>query len=367
MTNPIRVLHIVHSLGVGGMEGRIARLARGLHGSSCRVSILSIKRPAGRHISLPEGVVPEIFEVPPGIHPLHLWRLGRMVRAGGYHIVHTHNWGSMFYGVLAARLGGVPVVLHGEHGINFEDTMGIPWRRVAAQKVLAALSTRIITVNLAMTDSMTAAWRLPPGKAVPILNGVDLARFRPGPPASGEEIVIGSVGRLDKVKNFPCLLRAFALLTRDGRFPGARLALVGEGPMKGELERERDSLGIGARLELAGDTPSPEDWYARMGVFVNASYSEGMSNTILEAMAAGLPVVASDVDGNRSWLREEDNALFFRSDDPADLAEKLERLCSDHVSRRAMGERNRLRAEAEFDNRFFLQKYLELYRSLVSP
>lgn len=364
----IKVVHILQTAGIGGMEGRIARLARGLDPGLYDISILTLRPTSGRVVPLPAAIVPELVPVPSGLHPRALWALSRRIRKGGFQIVHTHNWASMFYGVLAGRLAGAPVVIHGEHGLNFGDVAGVSPKRLAAQRFLASLCGSVVTVNQAMADSVERTWKVPRGKIANIPNGADLQRFRPAAGRiAGGPFVIGAVGRLDKVKDLFCLINGFAMLRRRYVDHPMRLALVGHGPEAEALKSECARLGIVDVVDFAGDCPAPEEWYARFSAFANTSVSEGMSNTLLEAMACGLPLAASGIEGNRSWLREDENALFFPAGDAEALCGRLEALMLRPGLAEGMADRNRKRAEAEFDNRFFLEKYTALYRSLLRP
>lgn len=372
---PVRILHIVHALGIGGMESRIARLARGLPRDRFRVSILSLKAaPASAALELPEGVEHRLHPMPPGLHPRRLLGLAAAVRAGAYDIVHTHNWSSMFYGIAAGRLAGVPLVIHGEHGLNREDLAGIPFKRLWAQRILARLAHHIVPVNGVIAAHVRRAWKLDGRRMTVIPNGVDLARFRPAAPAaqssgagrrgSGVSLALGMVGRLDDVKDIGCALRALKALRDRGQGESVRLILVGGGPKQGDLEAEAARLGVAGQVEFAGPRMDVEAWYPRFDLYLNTSVYEGMSNTLLEAMAAGLPLIASRVPGNADWLREGENARFFRPGDAEDLADAIAALGGDAAARASMAAANRKRAESEFDNRGFLAAYADLYARL---
>lgn len=358
---PIRILHIVHALGYGGMESRIARLARGLPRPAHAVSVLSLKAPTTGALELPPGTAHEIFPVPPGLHPKILLGLAAAVRRGKYDVVHTHNWSSMFYGILAGRLARVPLVLHGEHGLNRDDLGGIPWKRLWAQRVLARLAHHLVPVNKVIAAHVKAHWKLADKDMTVIPNGVDLKRFAPVPRPAGEAFTLGMIGRLDDVKDIGCALGALAMLDK-----GVRLILVGDGPKADALAAEARTLGVADRVEFAGSRADVEAWYPRFDAYLNTSVYEGMCNTLLEGMACGLPLIASRVPGNAAWLREGENALFFPPGDANALAGRIRELRADPAGRAAMGARNRARAEAEYDNAGFLDAYAGLYARLLA-
>lgn len=373
-TPRIRILHIVHSLGYGGMESRIARLAKGLPRDAYEVEVLSFKGAATGKLELAAGIPHRLFPIPSGLHPLLLLRLALAVRRGRYDIVHTHNWSSMFYGIAAAALALRPVIVHGEHGLNRSDLGGIPWKRLMAQKGLARIADWIVPVNDVIAAHVRRAWNLGAARLTVIPNGVDLSRFSParGPVSdsaaseTAREFVLGMIGRLDDVKDIGCALGALDLLRKRGLGDGIRLVLVGEGPLRESLQNRAAELGIADRVEFAGARSDVDAWYPRFGLYLNTSVYEGMCNTILEAMACGLPVVASRVPGNAAWIRDGENALFFEAGDAGGLADRIARLMADAAEREAMGRRNRKRVEEEFDNLGFLDAYARLYDRLLA-
>jgi glycosyltransferase involved in cell wall biosynthesis len=369
---PVRILHILQSLGYGGMENRIARLARGLDPALYRVEVMSL-RPAGTgQVELAPGIRHHFFPIPSGLHPIRLARLALFIRREGYDVVHTHNWSSMFYGILAGNLarfpGKRPLVLHGEHGLNRTDLQGIPWKRLWAQRILSRLVQGIVPVNGIIAAHVASKWRIPHQKLKIINNGVDLERFKPAAPPAGDGLALGMVGRLDDVKDIGCALRALAILKgKDkGGAGDVRLILVGDGPLTANLAAEAARLGVTGSVEFAGGRKDVENWYPRFHVYMNTSVYEGMSNTLLEGMACGLPLIVSRVPGNAAWLKEKENALFFEPGDAEGLAARILELRADPGARAEMGKRNRVKVEREFDNRKFLGIYADFYRNLLT-
>lgn len=362
----IRVLHVVQRLGIGGMEKRILRLCNGLDDSTYEIHAVSLRPTDGAMIDWPRDRH-HFYSIEPGLHLKRLWGLAKLMREGGYDIVHSHNWASMLYGVIAGRLARVPVVLHGEHGLNDDDRKGIPFRRELAATLIAHLATRIVAVNEFIRRQSLERWSLPDSRVVSIPNGVDLVRFAPGAKSGSTEsgMTIGTVARFDPIKNLPCIIRGFDVFRQRVPSLKTRLILVGDGPLLNDMQNLAASLGCADIIEFPGETKTPEEWYSRFDIFLNGSFSEGMSNTILEGMACGLPVVASDVPGNRAWLAEEVNALFFESDNPEDLARCLATLSAAEDMRFRMGANNRRLAENEYDNRDFIMRYHHLYQQLL--
>lgn len=360
----IRVLHVLQALGVGGAERRVLRLASGLDPARYEVHALTLRERDGPALAWP----PERhrhFPIAPGIHPRRLWALARLIRRERFDVVHSHNWATMFYGVLAGRLGRAPVVLHGEHGRNAEDREHISPRRELLAAALARMATRVVAVNAAIADDLRGRWGSAAAGVVCIPNGVDTRRFRPQPRGAGRDHVIGTIARFDAVKNLPSLVRAFERLCAARPDLSARLLLVGDGPDLEAVKAQAAASPAAARIEFPGPTDAPEDWYPRFDTFVNCSFNEGMSNSVLEAMACGLPVVASAIAGHLCWLEDGRQVLFYPSDDAEAMAQCLARLALDRELAARMGAANRRQVEAEYDNQDFLGRYDALYKRLL--
>jgi len=362
----IRVLHLLHSLGVGGTERRVLRLGLGLDPERYDIHALSLRPVVGSALPWP-AERHKFFPIPSGLQWRRLMALASFMRSGNYDVVHSHNWATMFYGVLAARLAGVPVVLHGEHGRNDVDRQGVSWQRELLAAGLARLTTRVVAVNEAIAADVMARWKLAAAKIVCLPNGVDLKRFVPraSPAREQDEFIIGTLARFDSIKNLPCLVRAFARLCISYPQVRARLVLVGNGPDYAAVRHLARQGAAADKIDFVGDTDLPEQWYPRFDLFVNSSFSEGMSNSILEAMACGVPVLASAIAGNLCWLRENENALFFPSDDDEVLAQRLFHFVTERNFGLRIGAANLRRVQAEFDNQSFLLRYDALYQQLL--
>jgi glycosyltransferase involved in cell wall biosynthesis len=132
-----------------------------------------------------------------------------------------------------------------------------------------------------------------------------------------------------------------------------------------ELREFASSLSCAPDIQFPGETNNPEELYSRFDIYINGSFSEGMSNTILEGMACGIPVIASDVPGNRAWLESDINAIFFQSDNAQQRSHKLTTLADDPARLKRMGNENRRRAQLSYDNREFILRYDQLYQQLL--
>ena len=294
-----------------------------------------------------------------------LFRLVRIMRQYRPHIVHTRNWGAI-EAVAAAKLAGVPVVVHSEHGYEVDMFAGLPMRRRLFRRAAYAMTDAIFAVTRELRDfHARQAWIRPELMGV-MYNGVDTQRFAPcketraamrkelGLPE--ESFVVGTVGRLVSIKDHQTLMKAAALLLGSGI--DVRVLLVGSGPEREKLQ----SLATDAlegRVSFAGDSKRVLGMLNAMDVFVLPSLNEGMSNTLLEAMACGLPVLATNVGGNPEIIENNINGCLFAPGDIERLANKLKLLARDPPLIHQLGTAARNRAIESFS----LSRMLETYRS----
>jgi glycosyltransferase involved in cell wall biosynthesis len=286
---------------------------------------------------------------------VELYRLCRRVRP---QIVHANSSKAGILGRLAAWLARVPARVFTVHGWAFAAYGG---RTSTAYLVADRLMRRLTTTTVCVAENElrlgVAAGTCDPARTVVIRNAIDVtgaARARP----EDEPATVVSVGRLKYPKDGATLLRAAALLSdRDWR-----LEIVGDGPDREELEALRRALALGENVRFAGGRSDVPSLLAAAGVFVLSSRSEGLPISVLEAMAAGLPVVASDVGGLREQVVDGETGLLVPAGDPERLADALRSLLDDAPRRAAMGAAGRARAEELFDLPRFRAAHLDLYR-----
>ncbi|MEM7543644.1 MAG: glycosyltransferase family 4 protein [Pseudomonadota bacterium] len=359
----LNVAHFVYFMGHGGLESRIRRLIAGWHDLNVRFFIVSFRAPEDGDGSavLPSNVEHIELALEPGVYLSTIRRLKRLLKQSDVHIAHTHNWVTMFEGVIAARLASTPVILHGEHGAKIFEADQFKTHRALAQRFAGWWTNGIVCVNQPIATQVCRQWGTPERKIEVIENGVDIKKFGPNP-AINDDFTVGTIGRLVEVKDFPTLIEAMAKLKEKSVKVPVKCRIVGAGPECKRLTELIDQFELGDCCYLEGATDQPESWYQQFDAYVNCSSSEGMSNTVLEAMASGLPVICSDVEGHRAWVHENENCLYFRSGDAANLAARIEELALSKPLCKKLSENNRRRVELEYDNTQFLGRYTELYR-----
>ncbi len=362
------VVHVIFELGTGGLENGL-------------VNIIN-RMPAYRHAIVcltHSGIFAERITADVDIYELHkkpghdlgvFWRLWRLLTRLRPAIVHTRNLAPLETQILGLLMPRVKRV-HGEHGRDMDDLDGSNPRYRFLRRLLRPLIHRYITVSEDLASYLRCIIRVPEAKIRQIYNGVDTCKFSAVSKArvddlpgnfQGDVKIIGTVGRLAAVKDQPTLVRAFAKICAD--YP-ARLLLVGDGPKRGELENTIAELAIGDKVYLAGDRTDVPALLSSMDVFVLPSLAEGISNTILEAMASGLPVIATDTGGNPELVRDGENGLLVPVGDDDALALALAKLLASDELARQMGERGRWRVLQEFDWSRTVARYQGVYDELL--
>jgi sugar transferase (PEP-CTERM/EpsH1 system associated) len=361
----LRVLHVISYMGRGGAEMGILKLIAGL-GGEFEHRICSTR---GFDADFVQSSFSEEKMYVAGSAELELqfplFRLARIMREYRPHIVHTRNWGAL-EAVAAAKLASVPVVVHSEHGYEVDMFAGLPMRRRLFRRAAYAMTDAIFAVTRELRDfHARQAWIRPERMGV-MYNGVDTQRFAPceetrtatrkelGMPE--DSFVVGTVGRLVPIKDHQTLLKAAGMLSAKGI--DVRVLLVGSGPERERLQATAASA-LEGRVCFAGDSDRVPELLNAMDVFVLPSLREGMSNTLLEAMACGLPVLASNVGGNPEIIENNLNGSLFAPGDVEWLANKLQLLASNPSLIHELGTAARNRAIESFS----LSRMLELYRS----
>ena len=354
MSRP-RVLLLVTLAETGGAQTYVAALAKAL---SREYDVVVAAQGEGFH-DVPRFV--PLHHLRRALDPLHdalaLVELYRLFRRERPLVVHANSSKAGVLGRLAAVAAGVPVRFFTVHGGAFKAHTGIVARAYLwADRLMSPLTTTTICVAHGERDAGLRARTCRAERTVVIHNGVPLdvprRRAHPGP------VTLLSVGRLRAPTDFVTLVRAMAGLE-------ARLRIAGDGPDRPALEAEIDRLGLSDHVELLGTRDDVPELLASSDVFVLSSDSEGLPMSVLEAMAAGLPVIASAVGGVPEAVRDGETGALVPPGDSAALARALRRLVADPALRERLGDAGRRRVEQEFSLERFEREHLELYRKRV--
>lgn len=369
----LRVMHVLDRLNIGGTEKAVLKLIEGMNEDLfehylCTLrgsSVLPGKWNSGLTLLNLGGQRSNFqFNVP---------RLVKVMRATRPAIVHSRNWGAI-EAVTAARLAGVPAVVHSEHGYELDMQPGLPLRRRLLRHLVYRMASRVATVthDLKAYHAAQAWWR--PERIRVLYNGVNLDEFKSQPQSREvmrqqlgipqHALVLGSVGRMVRLKDFVTLLKAASLLATQ--IPNLYVVLVGSGPELSKLQQfAASSPELSGRVIFPGMLDRVADALNAMDIFVLPSLMEGMSNTLLEAMAVGLPLVATRVGGNVEVVAEGRCGYLFTPEDVPGLAGLLRTLLRDAHLRAEFAKAARERAVTDFSLQAMVRRYRDLYVELA--
>lgn len=351
------VAHISFSLHTGGMERLLVEFARHADRDQYRLQFFSLTdmgRP-GEDIA-DCGWPIQCLGKPSGFRLRTVLQLAGLLRSRKIRVVHTHNSGAMIYGALAARIARAGAVIHTRHGQRFGAGRGQTFRFAwTARLVDRVVGVSEDTARQCVSDGIAAK------RVRMIRNGIDLTRFTPTEhPADGPAVL---VARLAPEKDLPNLMQAAALLMRQD--PSFRLLIAGGGPCIEETRQSIGQLGLTGHVELLGERSDIPAILARSSLFVLPSKTEGISLTLLEAMACGLPVVATRAGGNGEVVQDGQTGWLVPVGDPEQLASAIQRLRRDPSEARRFGAAGRARVESEFNVVRMVREYEALYEEVL--
>jgi sugar transferase (PEP-CTERM/EpsH1 system associated) len=362
-------MHVVRKgFAGGGMENGVINIANGISLDRFRLSICALDSTEtfSQRIRDPNTQYHLLPKLASGIDWRLVMRLRRLIQLAKVDVVHSHNWATFLYAVLAAKWAGIAII-HGEHGKNNEELNEHNRPKYWAKRILGRRVESIVTVSHAIADEW-AGYRIPIDRIQCIQNGVDTERFRPTDAEveyrrqfglAEEGWMFGSVGRFDPIKNYDVLVAAFAQLHRS--FPKAHLAFLADGPCEGSLRRLAAELGVADSIYWLGRRSDPEKFLRALDIFVLPSKSEGMSNVVLEAMASGLPVVCADLPGHREVFDPGHEGIVISPCTAETLAAELMQLAPDTQRRTSLGEAARRKVVERFSIKRMIADYERLY------
>ena len=355
---PVRVCHVSMHLKTGGLEWLLVEFAK-RH---------TPERFAPMFVALQDAGPPaeEIESLGWPVHALDiahagkraaLRRLCELLRANHVGVVHTHNTYAHFYGALAAAWAGAPVLVNTQHGRG----CGPGWKAKLQFGLANLRANAVIGVSEDATLLCRRQDRLSGRKMRTVWNGIDTSRFEFA--GSCRQPGAVAVGRLSPEQAFAHLLRATSLAVRD--VPDLRVRIIGGGAERGALDQLSRSLGLEHRVEFLGERSDVHALLRDVGFYVSSSRTEGISLTLLEAMAVGLPVLATRVGGNAEVIEEGVSGRLVPAEDPDALAAGMVAMCRDRAEWPAMGQVGRMRVERDFDINRMVRDYEQLYSEFL--
>ena len=363
------IAHLVQNLSIGGLERVVINLMTGVKNLGYETVLYTLGE-GGELVAELAGQGYEVVALNkrPGMDYFLPVRLSRLFKRRGIDIVHAHNFSPLVYGSIGGRLAGVSGVVYTAHGAKTSSRR----KQVLFQRL--GLVDRMVFVSDDARRAALTNGGLSDRGVETIVNGIDLERYAAGTAAARAQkkdelgippgaAVLGIVARLTPAKDHANLLRAFKIIVEDGL--DARLLVVGDGELREQLEAETDELGQKKEVLYVGARSDVPELLGVMDVFVLSSYTEGLAMTLLEAMAAGLPIVATSVGGNSEVVVDGETGIIVPPRDSRALAEAVRELLLKPEMAAGMGQKGRGRACAEFGIDAMVRQYEKLYESVT--
>jgi sugar transferase (PEP-CTERM/EpsH1 system associated) len=373
------IAHVVYRFDMGGLENGVVNLINRLPADKYRHAIVALTQITDFRARIARDDIQYIaLEKPPGQGLLQAPKLIETFRRLKPAIVHTRNIGAL-EATFPAVLAGVPARVHGEHGWDSADPDGKNWKYRLTRIAHRPAVHRWIALSQHIEDYLRKSVGIPQAAIARICNGVDTELFHPtrsgrrepidGSPFNDPSLyVVGTVGRLQTVKDQVNLVRAVAHAVRQS--PDARLrmrlAVVGDGPQRAEVEGAIVEAGLGPRTWLSGARGDVPDVLRGFDCFVLPSMAEGISNTILESMACGLPIIATRVGGNGELIENGVTGRLVPASEPAALGDALLAMMADSAAARRLADDARRSAVRRFSLERMVGDYCSVYDQLLA-
>ena len=370
--NRPHILHLHSTFAAGGKERRSVQLINAF-GNKAQHTIVSAEP---ERLDAAEGIArsikvklqPEFPSLKGAPLPGRLQRIARAMKP--FDLILTYNWGAMdavMAHTLFKDVHALPPLIHHEDGFDESELQRLKKRRTWYRRVALGKAAGLVVPSERLEEIALVDWQQPLGRVKRIPNGIDTKAFAMRPKKDALRLIkhpgekwVGTLAGLRTVKNLPLLVRAFAGLAEDWQ-----LVILGEGPARDSIAAEADRLGINHRVHLPGAVPDPARVIGLFDIFALSSDSEQFPLSVVEAMAAGLPVAAPAVGDIALMVSEANEPYITTAGSEAGLARSLEQLAASASERQAVGEANRAKAVAQFDEGKMVATYRRLYSSAM--
>jgi glycosyltransferase involved in cell wall biosynthesis len=371
MSGAPRILHLHSTFDAGGKEVRCVRLINAF-GREFRHAIVSgdLERRSAAALLDPKAQVswPKFPPLAGKPWPARLKKLAAAM--AGYDLICTYNWGAMDAALahtLFADVYKLPPLVHHEDGFNEDEADGLKPSRNLYRRIALGRSAALVVPSRQLERIALETWVQPRSKVRLIPNGIATAAYARAPKRDAlprlvkrkGELWVGTLAGLRKVKDLPALVRAFRDMPDEWQ-----LVIAGEGPERGAILAEAEACGLEHRVHLTGFI-EPAVAVGLFDVFALSSRSEQFPISVIEAMAAGLPIAAPRVGDVAAMVASENGPLLSAPGDEVGLAQTLNTLATDAVLRDRLGEANRAKAVAEYDEKRMIERYRALYSGLI--
>jgi len=367
MTRPISILHLHSTFDLGGKEARAVRLMNAFGDRARHTIVSSMPDALGARTRIERGIAYEIAQnAPPLTGKPSVARYEAIARyMRGFDLVLTYNWGAID-GVMARRVfaRGAPPLIHHEDGFNADEAGGLKRERNIYRRLALGTAHALVVPSESLEQIALETWKQPRARVHRILNGIATGLYAkepepkaiPGFVRRANEVVIGTVAGLRAVKDLPQLVRAVGGVS--ARF---RLVIVGEGPEKAAIEQAALAMGIDDRVVMPGFLDRPYRFMRHFDLLALSSKSEQFPISVVEAMAAGLPIVAPPVGDVRAMVAAENSPFITEHHGEVRLRDAIQALAVDPDLRRRVGQANQAKARALYDEDTMIARYATLY------
>jgi len=370
MKEKIKLMQITHDLAIGGLQQVIVNICRNINREKYDVTVLCL-RETGEFVPRIEELGIKVLCLPQkeqGTDYFAFLKVAKILKELKIDVIHTHNTQPFFDGTIGAMLSGVKAVIHTDHVRSFPDKL----RYMFAEWVMSHYAYKVVGVSDDTCNNLIKYEHISRKKIITIVNGIDASVYeidvdkekkkrelgvvKPGP-------VIGLGARLSKQKGITYLLQAMSSILKE--LPDLTLVIVGQGECRGELEDESKKLGLEQSVIFTGPRLDMPEVLKAFDLFVLPSLFEGLPMVLLEAMAAGCPIVATDVGGNHTAISNGVNGSLVEAADSEAFAKEVIKVLSDKELYENYIERSVLRIQSEFSAGMMTSKYEQLYQNAL--
>ena len=361
MEKPVNIMHIVFSLQCGGLERVAINLAKSFNNDKYNSCICCLDTIGELKTELPEGIDVFLVKRKQGKDFLLAFKLANEIKKRKISLVHTHNMGPLLYGTLASKLVGIPMI-NTRHGRENKSCHSLIWD----------FNKYIVAISNDAKKELLSCNKINTNKVNVIYNGIDIEKYsadkknnissKKSLGVQDSDIVIGTVARLSEEKDQITLIDAFSKINSQVRI---KLVIAGDGPCKQKLQDHVEKLNLSEKVMFLGFRNDIPNILKALDIFVLSSLTEGISLTLLEAMAANLPIVATDVGGNPEVVEDGLTGFLVPSKSCDEMAKKIEDLISNEKLIQMMGMAGRKRVEDKFSLNSMVRKYDTLYMDCI--
>jgi sugar transferase (PEP-CTERM/EpsH1 system associated) len=362
----MKILHVIESLEIGGAEMFVINLVNQMP-KEYEQSICCIKKIGPLENRLSRDIRVFCLNKKEGNSLSVPFRLAKIIRHGGYDVVHSHNWGVLIESLVGGRLGGARCIIHTAHGImeHYSKNKIKKHLRKIAERVMAFFLDKLVTVSDQLRGQIISDLSISSKKIMTVYNGVICRDDSKHIIKNNNMVTLVSVGRMVPVKNYQMLIKAFKIAEEKCSIP-IRLIFVGDGPERKRLEQIKDDMKLGEKVIFYGYRDDTEKIMCESDIFVNSSFYEGISIAILEAMKESIPVIATSVGGNKEIIEDNFSGLLVPNNDAEKFSKAIVELVNDFEKRKRIGQNSKVIVSNRFNLNKTLDDYARLYNGIVN-